>query len=83
MAPRLSVLSHWAALGPNHLKSIKKKQLSNLLVYWFQGYGFTYPTLQMTKTCQKRSLFDDKNNVFRMVLGFRNSGFCGLGLHLS
>ena len=77
-------------LVPNFLKkctqftkSLNWFQASNLLVYWFQGYGFTYPTLQMTKTCLKRSLFDGKNNVFWMVLGFRNSGCCELGLRLS
>ena len=34
----------------------------------------------MAKSCLKRSLFDDKNVVFWMVLGFRNSGCGGLGL---
>ena len=37
----------------------------------------------MAKRCLKRSLFDDKNVVFWMVLGFRNSGCGGLGLHLN
>ena len=44
---------------------------------------FHVPTLQMTKTWLKLSLFDDKNNVFQMVPGFRNSGCCGLGLRSS
>ena len=59
-------------------KSLNWLQASNLLVYWFREYGFTYPTLQMAKRCLKRSLFDDKNVVFWMVLGFRNSSCGGL-----
>ena len=61
-------------------KSLNWFQASNLLVYWFREYGFTYPTLQMAKRCLKRNLFDDKNVVFWMVLGFRNCGCGGLGL---
>ena len=49
-----------------------------LLIYWFQKSGITYPTLQMTKTCLQRRLFDDNNYVFWMGFGFKNSGCGGL-----
>ena len=50
----------------------------NLLTYWSQKSGITYPTLQMTKTCLQRRLLDDNNYVFWMGFGFRNSGCGGL-----
>ena len=50
--------------GTQFTRSLNWFQASNLLVYWFQVYGFTYAALQMAKTCLKRCLFDDKNAVF-------------------
>ena len=53
-----------------------------LYIYWVHNTGIMYPTLQMAKTCLKRRLFDDKNVVFWMGFGFRNSRGGGpLGLN--
>ena len=38
------------------------------------------PPFKLPKTLLKRSRFDDKNDVFRTVFGFRNSGCGGLPL---
>ena len=35
----------------------------NLLIYWFQEFGITYPTLFMIKTLPEWCLFDDKTTV--------------------
>ena len=68
------------AENPLHGQAFEK---FNLLIYWFQKSGITYPTLQMIRTCLKRRLFDDKNYVFWMGFGFRNSGCGGLVLNPS
>ncbi len=44
------------AANPLHGQAFEK---FNLLVYWFQEYDFTDPTLQMAKTCLKRSFSED------------------------
>ena len=43
----------------------------NLLIYWFQKSGITYPTLEIIKICPKRRLFNSKNDVFWMGFGFK------------
>ena len=43
----------------------------NLLIYWFQKSGITYPTLEMIKIYPKSRLFNDKSDVFWMGLGFK------------
>ena len=45
----------------------------NLLIYWFQESGITYPTLQMIKIYPKRRLFNNKNDLF--FNGVRLQGF--------
>ena len=37
--------------------------MSYLYIYWVHNTGIMYPTLQMAKTCLKRRLFDDKNDL--------------------
>ena len=83
MAPNVYFLNKCTQFSTQFTKNSNWFYASNLLVYWFQEYGFTYTPLQIAKTCLKRSLFDDKNGAFQMVLGFRNSGCCELGLRLS
>ena len=53
---------------PLHVRAVEK---FNLLIYWFQKSGITYPTLHMNKTWPKQRLFNDKNDVFWMVFGFK------------
>ena len=36
-----------------------KWQLLKLYIYWVHRGGIMYPTLEMAKTCLKRSLFED------------------------
>jgi len=59
------------AKHPLHGRAYEKL---NLLIYWFQESGTTYPTLQMIRTCLKRHLFIDKNGVFWMGFDFRILG---------
>ena len=54
------------AKKPLHVQTL---ETFNLLIYWFQKSGITYPTLQMIKICPKRRLFNDKNDVFWMGFG--------------
>ena len=53
------------------LCTVKAFEKFNLLIYWFQKSGITYPTLEMIKICPKRRRFDDKNDVFWMGFGFK------------
>ena len=59
------------AKHPLHGRAYEKL---NLLIYWFQESGTTYPTLQMSRTSLKRRLFNDKNDVFWMGFDFRILG---------
>ena len=67
------------AENPLHGQAFEK---FNLWIYWFQKTGITYTTIQMTKTCLKLDLFDDKKVVFWMGFGFRNSGCGELGMEV-
>ena len=63
-----STTSPGRAKNPLHGQAFEK---FSLLIYWFQKYGITYPTLEMIKICPKRRLFNDINDVFWMGLGFK------------
>ena len=56
------------AKNPLHGQALEK---FNLLIYWFQKSGITYPTLEMIKICPKRRFFNDKNDVFWMGFGIK------------
>ena len=43
----------------------------NLLIYWFQKSGITYPTLEMIKIYPKSRLFNEKSDVFWMGFGIK------------
>ena len=56
------------AKNPLHGQALEK---FNLLIYWFQKSGITYPTLEMIKIYPKSRLFNDKSDVFWMGFGFK------------
>ena len=56
------------AKNPLHGQALEK---FNLLIYWFQNPGITYPTLEMIKIYPKSRLFNDKSDVFWMGFGFK------------
>ena len=77
----LAKRQNYTYIGAMGSRARYRHQATQLLIYWAHNPEIMYPTLQMTKTYQKRRVFDDENDVFWVGFGFRKSGVIGLNGH--